>query len=76
MARIEYVIGVKCKKCGAFFTSVELEDRTLCQNCGAKILYRSRRRGIITLDKDGEEALIKVTHKFFGILTEYELIAN
>ena len=73
MARTEFVKGVKCKRCGDFFTNDFLGEHTLCQHCGAPILIRDKNGDVIGFDEYGELAIIKVTHKFLGIITQYEL---
>lgn len=74
MARTEFVKGVKCKRCGDFFTSNHIDGHTLCQNCGAPILIRDKHGDVVDFDKYGETAIIKVTYKFFGIIHQCELM--
>ena len=65
MARIEYQQGIECKCCGEIVYRVEDINR-LCQKCGAEIVDEFSWKDGVTLGKDGQGIVVKITHKLFS----------
>ena len=70
MAKIEFVEGVRCKQCGNIITGIYAFTPELCQKCGTKIINIHIGRKSYTTNDNGEDVIVKVTHKFFRDIYE------
>ena len=76
MANIEFVEGIRCKKCGKIIAQPTIFTRELCQSCGAKLININIKRKTYSLSNDAESVIIKVTHKFFRDVYEVVEVNN
>lgn len=65
MANIEFVKGVRCKRCGEIIAQPTIFTSELCQGCGAKLIDTNISRRTYSLSDNAESVTIKVIHKFF-----------
>ena len=65
MANIEFVEGIRCKKCGNIITQPTIFTRELCQDCGVKLIDINTQRRTYSLSSDAESVTVKIIHKFF-----------
>lgn len=70
MANIEFVEGIRCKKCGNIIAQPTIFTKELCQNCGAKLIDTNINRRTYSLSDNAESVTVKVTHKFFKDICE------
>lgn len=67
MAKISYMRGIKCKRCGELYVTFDKSSRYfLCQNCGAYLGNFDIEANCLTVEEDGKIVTIKVTHKLFS----------
>lgn len=67
MAKISYTRGIKCKRCGKLYVTLNKYLRCfLCQNCGAYLGNFDIEANCLTVEENGEIVTIKVTHKLFS----------
>ena len=64
MAKVEFVEGIQCKKCGNIVVEPNILTPELCQKCGAKIMSTSINNRTYRCE-DSKSVIVKVTHKFF-----------
>ena len=76
MADIEFVEGIRCKRCGKIIAQPTIFTRELCQGCGAKLIDVNIGRKTYSLLNDAESVTIKVTHKFFKDVYEVVEVNN
>ena len=72
MANIEFVEGIRCKKCGKTIAQPTIFTKELCQGCGVKLININTERKTYSLLNNAESVTIKVTHKFFKDV--YEIV--
>ena len=76
MANIEFVEGIRCKKCGSVIAQPTIFTRELCQSCGAKLIDTNINRRTYLLSNNAESVTVKVTHKFFKDIYEVVEVNN
>lgn len=76
MANIEFVEGVRCKRCGEIIVQPTIFTRELCQGCGARLIDTNISRRTYSLSNNAESVTIKVTHKFFKDIYEVVEVNN
>ena len=76
MANIEFVEGIRCKKCGKIIAQPTIFTRELCQGCGIKLIDINTERKTYSLSNNAECVTIKVTHKFFKDVYEVVEVNN
>lgn len=76
MANIEFVEGVRCKKCGNIIAQPTIFVKELCQSCGAKLIDINIGRKTYSLSSNAESVTVKVTHKFFKDIYEVVEVNN
>ena len=76
MANIEFVEGIRCKRCGKTIAQPTILKRELCQGCGVKLIDINTQRSRYSLSSDAESVTIKVTHKFFKDVYEVMEVNN
>lgn len=67
MANIEFVEGIRCKKCGKIIVQPTIFTKELCQGCGVKLIDINTERKTYSLSNDTEGVTIKATHSI-GII--------
>ena len=72
MARVKYVEGVQCVKCGNVIASLTIWTPELCQECGAHIIDKDIQSRGFTTAKYGKSVTVKVTSKLFT--ESYEVV--
>lgn len=72
MARIKYVEGVQCTRCGDIIANVAINTPELCQECGAHIIDKDIPNRCFTTAKYGKSVTVKVTSKLFT--ESYEVV--
>ena len=70
MARVEFVDGIQCKKCGNMIAQPTIFTKERCQKCGAKLMDVHVAERNYSLTEYGEEITIKRTHKLFHNILE------
>lgn len=70
MSRIEFVVGIKCNKCGNIITSSSKIKSELCQKCGADIFYEDVFTRDYEITKNAKYVKLKITHKLFKKIVE------
>ena len=70
MAKITFVEGVKCTKCGNLIAEPTIFTSQLCQNCGARIMTINVAGRSYEATYAGKSVTLKVTHKLFGDIIE------
>ena len=71
MARVTYERGIKCKKCGELYISINrFCSCVLCQNCGTHIMDFDLRNREAEVTENADIVTIKVTHKLFSYICE------
>lgn len=71
MAKIEYERGVKCKRCGEIYISINrFQSCILCQECGAHIANFDKTNRALEVTNNADIITVKVTHKFFKDIYE------
>lgn len=71
MARVTYERGLKCKRCGRMYISIDRFQRCIvCQDCGAHIANFDRRNKEAEITKNADVITVKVTHKLFTDICE------
>ena len=69
MAKVEFVEGIQCNKCGNIIVDTNIFTPELCQKCGTKIMSTSISNRTYSC-KDSKSVIVKVTHKFFKDIYE------
>lgn len=77
MARIEFIQGVQCKRCGKILqgnqgAEITLSTPELCQNCGTHLIDKHINTNSFKTMEGGRNVVIKATHKLFS--TIYEVV--
>ena len=65
MANIEFIEGIRCKRCSETIVQPTIFTRELCQGCGVKLIDVNTERKTYSLSSNAESVTIKITHKFF-----------
>lgn len=65
MAKISFVDGVQCKRCGNIVADLRITTPELCQNCGARIIDKDIADRSFAVVEYGKSVTIKVTSRFF-----------
>ena len=76
MANIEFVEGVRCKRCGKIIAKPTILTRELCQGCGVRLMDINISKRIYSLSNNAESVTVKVTHKFFKDIYEVVEVNN
>ena len=71
MAKVEFVEGIQCKKCGHMVAEINIYTKQLCQECGAHIMDIDLADRSVSKGPDGKWVVIKVTHKLFHNILEF-----
>ena len=72
MARVKYVEGVQCTRCGNIIAELPVGIPELCQECGAHIIDKDIQSRSFTTAKYGKSVTVKVTSKLFT--ESYEIV--
>lgn len=72
MAKVKYVQGVQCTKCGNIIIEPRIWTPELCQECGAHVIDKDIQGKEYFLAEYGRSVTVKVTSKLFTEL--YEIV--
>lgn len=76
MANIEFVEGVRCKRCGEIIAKPTILTSELCQGCGVRLMDINISKRTYSLSNNAENVTVKVTHKFFKDIYEVVEVNN
>ena len=71
MARVTYERGIKCKRCGQIYVSIDrFQHYVLCQSCGEHLMDVDWKNKKVSVTKNADIITVRVIHKLFRDIYE------